>query len=115
MTTGRAQIPRPCRGLVIYNQSPMKAIWKGATLAESNDTVVVENNHYFPLSSIHREYFRDSKHNTTCAWKGIASYYDVVVNDAVNENAAWYYADPSDAAKQIRDRVAFWKGVQVVP
>ena len=93
----------------------MKAIWNGTTLAETNDTVVVEGNHYFPANSLRKEYFRESAHHTTCAWKGIASYYDVVVNGSVNENAAWYYPDPSDAAKQILGRVAFWKGVQVAP
>ncbi len=91
----------------------MKAIWKGAVLAESDRTVVVERNHYFPVESIHQEYFRKSDTHTTCHWKGEASYYDVVVNDDVNKDAAWYYPDPSDAAKEIKDRVAFWKGVSV--
>jgi uncharacterized protein (DUF427 family) len=91
----------------------MKAIWNGATLAESKDTVVVEGNHYFPRNSIAEGFFRDSSHHTTCPWKGIASYYDVVVDGKVNENAAWYYPAASDAAKNIEGRVAFWKGVQV--
>jgi uncharacterized protein (DUF427 family) len=91
----------------------LKAVWEGAILAESNDCVVVEGNQYFPVSSIKREYFRDSKETTRCPWKGIASYYDVVVNGKVNTNAAWYYANPSAAAAQIKDRVAFWKGVKV--
>lgn len=93
----------------------MRAIWNGVTLAESSDTVIVEGNHYFPPVSIREQHFRKSNHHTTCAWKGIASYYDVVVDGQVNENAAWYYPDASDAAKNIEGRVAFWKGVQVVP
>ena len=92
----------------------MKAIWNGQTLAESDSTVVVEGNHYFSRNSLHNEYFRPSGHHTTCHWKGVASYYDVVVGGAVNENAAWFYPEPSEAAKQIKDRVAFWKGVDVV-
>lgn len=91
----------------------MKAIWNGATLAESDQTVVVEGNHYFPVSSIKSEHFRKSDTRTTCHWKGEASYYDVVVGKQVNKDAAWYYPDPSEAAKEIKDRVAFWKGVQV--
>jgi uncharacterized protein (DUF427 family) len=92
----------------------MKAMWKGTLLAESDDTVVVEGNHYFPASALQREHVRPSDTHTTCGWKGIASYYDVVVGDAVNRDAVWYYPEPKDAAKQIRDRVAFWKGVEVV-
>ncbi len=92
----------------------MKATWQTAVLADSDDTVVVENNHYFPQQSLSREHLRESTHTTTCHWKGTAHYYDVVVGDAVNSNAAWYYPDPKDAAKQIKDRVAFWKGVAVV-
>ena len=92
----------------------MRAMWRGAVLAQSDDTVVVEGNHYFPAASLQREHFRDSEHHTTCPWKGTASYLDVVVGDEVNANAAWYYATPSAAAAQIRDRVAFWHGVDVV-
>ena len=91
----------------------MKAIWNGAVLAESNRTVVVEGNHYFPSASMNRQYFSPSKTHTTCHWKGEASYYDIVVNDQVNHDAAWYYAQPSEAAKEIKDHVAFWKGIQV--
>lgn len=91
----------------------MRAVWHGAVLAESDDTVVVERNHYFPVDSLRREHFRDSDHHSTCPWKGLASYYDVVVDDAVNANAAWYYPQPKEAAKEIRGRVAFWKGVEV--
>jgi len=91
----------------------MKATWNDTVLAESDDTVVVEGNHYFPAESIHREHFRDSATHTTCPWKGIASYYDVVVNGEINKDAAWYYPKPKDAAKNIEGRVAFWKGVKV--
>lgn len=92
----------------------MKAIWNGATIAESGETVVVEGNHYFPRSSVRSEYLRESATHTTCHWKGEASYYDLIVGDAINSDAAWYYPLPKDAAKQIADRVAFWKGVQVI-
>lgn len=91
----------------------MKAIWNGVVLAESDDTVVVEGNHYFPADSINRDYFTESDTHTVCGWKGTASYYNVVVNGAVNKDAAWYYPVPKDAAKEIEGRVAFWKGVQV--
>lgn len=93
----------------------MKATWNGATLAESNDTVVVEGNHYFPAQSINRAYFEDSSHHTTCPWKGEASYYSVAVDGQTNQNAAWYYPEPKDAARQITGYIAFWKGVQVQP
>jgi uncharacterized protein (DUF427 family) len=92
----------------------MKAIWNGAVLAESAETVIVEGNHYFPPDTLDRRYFRSSDHHTTCGWKGIASYYDVIVDAKVNENAAWYYPETSEAARNIEGRVAFWKGVQVV-
>ena len=91
----------------------MKATWKGAVLAESEETVVVEGNHYFPAESTNREHLRESETHTTCPWKGVASYYDVVVGDEVNADAAWYYPEPKDAAKEIKDRVAFWRGVRV--
>lgn len=91
----------------------MKATWNNSVLAESNDTVVVEGNHYFPAESIQREHFRDSPTHTTCPWKGEASYYDVVVNGEVNKDAAWYYPNPKEAAKNIEGHVAFWKGVKV--
>lgn len=92
----------------------MKAIWNDVILAESGDTVVVEGNHYFPADALRRVHFRDSDHHSTCPWKGMASYYDVVVGDDVNPNAAWYYPQPKDAAKEISGRVAFWKGVKVI-
>jgi uncharacterized protein (DUF427 family) len=91
----------------------MKATWKGAVLAESDETVVVEGNHYFPAESIRREHFQASGTHTTCPWKGLASYYDVVVGDDVNADAAWYYPEPKEAAQEIKDRVAFWRGVRV--
>ncbi|MBI2311464.1 MAG: DUF427 domain-containing protein [Betaproteobacteria bacterium] len=92
----------------------MKAIWRGVTLAESDQTVVVEDNHYFPREAIRPEHFRDSSTHTRCSWKGIASYYDVVVDSEVNRDAAWYYPEPTEAAAKIRDRIAFWKGVEIV-
>jgi uncharacterized protein (DUF427 family) len=93
----------------------MKATWTGAVLAESDDTVVVENNHYFPAESINPDYFLDSSTHTTCAWKGEASYKTIEVNGERNPDAAWYYPAPKDAAAEIRDRFAFWKGVTVEP
>jgi uncharacterized protein (DUF427 family) len=92
----------------------MKAIWNDTVLAESNDTKVVEGNHYFPPESIHQEHLEASAHQTTCPWKGKASYYTIVVDGARNENAAWYYPQPKDAAAEIQDHVAFWNGVDVV-
>jgi len=91
----------------------MKATWKDAVLAESDDTIVVEGNHYFPADSIRREHFRENETHTVCPWKGTASYYDVVVGGEVNKDAAWYYPQPKDAAREIKDRVAFWRGVKV--
>ena len=91
----------------------MKATWRDAVLAESDDTEVVEGNHYFPPGAIKREYFRESATHTTCPWKGEASYYDVVVNGEVNRDAAWYYPEAKEAAKNIEGRVAFWRGVRV--
>jgi len=91
----------------------MKAIWNGAVLAESNDTAVVEGNHYFPPDAIHKQFFRPSETHTVCGWKGTASYYDIVVNGQVNKDAAWYYPQTKEAAKDIEGYVAFWKGVKV--
>ncbi len=91
----------------------MKAIWNDTVIAQSDDTVVVEGNHYFPLAAVGPAHLRPSSTHTTCAWKGAASYYDVVVGDNVNHDAAWYYPTPSEAAKEISGRVAFWKGVKV--
>jgi uncharacterized protein (DUF427 family) len=90
-----------------------KAIWEGAVLAESNQTVEVEGNQYFPANSIHNEYFKPSDRHSVCPWKGTASYYDVEVNGMRNAGAAWYYPEPKSAASQIKGFVAFWKGVKV--
>jgi uncharacterized protein (DUF427 family) len=90
-----------------------RATWKGATLAESDQTILVEGNHYFPPQALHREFLRHSEHHTHCGWKGEASYFDVVVSDQTNANAAWYYPVPLEAARQIAGYVAFWKGVHI--
>lgn len=90
-----------------------QAIWNGTILAQSESTIVVEGNHYFPLESINKEYFKESSTHTTCGWKGVASYYDIEVSGKVNKDAAWYYPQPKDAAKNIAGYVAFWRGVQV--
>ena len=92
----------------------MKAVWNGQTIAESDDTIVIEGNHYFPADSIRQEYLRQSSTRTTCPWKGEASYYSLVVNGEKNEDAAWYYPEPSEIAREIKNRVAFWRGVEVV-
>ena len=91
----------------------MKTIWNGAVLAESDDTEVVEGNHYFPAESLRSEYFQPSETHTVCPWKGTASYYDVVVDGDVNGDAAWYYPEAKPDAKNIEGRIAFWKGVEV--
>jgi uncharacterized protein (DUF427 family) len=93
----------------------MRAIWNGTVIAESDDTVVVENNHYFPRESLRDEYLRPSSTTTVCGWKGTASYYSLEIDGQTNQDAVWFYAEPKDAAKQITDRVAFWKGVRVEP
>ena len=92
----------------------MKAVWRDTVVAESDDTVVIEGNHYFPEGALRREFVRPSGHHSFCPWKGEASYYTLEVDGKVNPNAVWYYANPKDAAKEIRGRVAFWKGVSVV-
>jgi uncharacterized protein (DUF427 family) len=89
------------------------ASWNGTVIAQSDDTVVVEGNHYFPREAVRDEVLVDSSHTSVCPWKGTASYYSLVVDGQTNENAAWYYPQPKDAAAEIRDRVAFWKGVEV--
>jgi uncharacterized protein (DUF427 family) len=91
----------------------MKATWNGVVVAESDDTVLVEGNHYFPESSLKREYVTFSNHRTSCPWKGQASYYSLLVNGEINPDAAWIYPDPKPEADNIRGRVAFWKGVKV--
>jgi len=90
-----------------------KAIWNGVTLAESNQCEVVEGNQYFPPDAVRREYFKESDTHTICPWKGEASYYTVEIDGKENKDAAWYYPAPKDAAKQIKDYVAFWHGVKV--
>lgn len=90
-----------------------KAVWNGQVVAESDKTVVVEGNHYFPPDSINLDFLRDSEEHTRCPWKGVASYYDVVVDGEVSRGGAWFYPDPSRAAKEIKDHVAFWRGVRV--
>lgn len=91
----------------------MKAVWHDTILALSDDTEVVEGNHYFPLDALDKEYFRPSDHTSTCPLKGTAHYYDVIVDDEVNANAAWYYPEPKAGAEQVRGRVAFWNGVEI--
>ena len=91
----------------------MKAIWNGKVIAQSDVTVVVEGNHYFPADAIQKAYFRESNQTSTCPWKGTAHYYHVEVDGKTNNNAAWYYTQPKEAAKHITDRVAFWKGVEI--
>jgi uncharacterized protein (DUF427 family) len=90
-----------------------KATWNGVTLAESDATVVVENNQYFPADSLNKEYFKDSNTHSSCGWKGLCSYYSIEVDGQTNPDAAWYYPEPKDAAKNIAGYVAFWKGVKV--
>jgi len=90
-----------------------RAIWNGVVIAESDATIVVEGNHYFPPESVKQEYLRESATHTVCSWKGVASYYDVVVNDAVNRDAAWHYPEPKEGARRIAGYIAFWRGVKV--
>jgi len=91
----------------------MKAIWNNQVIAESEKTVVVENNHYFPKSAIKQEFFKESSKTTGCPWKGTANYYSLEVDGKSNPDAAWYYPAPKNAAKEIEGHVAFWKGVEV--
>ncbi len=93
----------------------MKAIWNGQIIAESDKTIIVEGNHYFPPNALKKEFFEESTTQTTCAWKGRASYFNVVVGREKNKDAAWYYPDPKEAAKNIKGYVAFWRGVKVEP
>ena len=91
----------------------MKAVWKGVVVAESDDTVVVEGNHYFPAAALDSKFVLPSNTKTMCSWKGQASYHTLFVNGDANSDAAWFYPDPKEAAANIKGRVAFWKGVQV--
>ncbi|MEX2604667.1 MAG: DUF427 domain-containing protein [Gracilimonas sp.] len=93
--------------------SDMKAIWNDTVVAESDDTKFIEGNHYFPEESINKEYFNPSDYKTGCPWKGTAFYFDLKVDGEKNKNAAWYYPEPKDAAKEIKNYVAFWNGVKV--
>ena len=90
-----------------------QAIWNGKVLAESDDLVNIERNYYFPEESLNKAYFKPSNTHTVCPWKGTASYYTIDVDGVINEDAAWYYPEPSEAAKAIKGRVAFWKGIEV--
>ena len=92
----------------------MKATWNGAVIAESDATVVVEGNHYFPPASLNRDHLRPSDHTTVCPWKGTANYYSINAGGQINPDAAWYYPEPKEAAEEIKGRIAFWKGVEVV-
>jgi uncharacterized protein (DUF427 family) len=91
----------------------MKAIWNEVVIAESADTIIIENNHYFPSNSVKKEFLKPSEKTTVCPWKGLASYYSVEVNGKLNKDAAWFYPAPKEAADNIKDHVAFWKGVTV--
>ena len=93
----------------------MKALWNGTVIAESEDTVVVEGNHYFPADAVRPEHLRASELTSVCPWKGTAAYYDVVVGDEVNHDAAWHYDEPKARAEHIRGRIAFWRGATVLP
>lgn len=92
----------------------MKAKWNNQIIAESDKTTLVENNHYFPVNSIKKEYFEKNSTHTTCPWKGEASYFDIVVDNEKNNDAAWYYPNPKDAAKHIKGMIGFWKGVEII-
>jgi uncharacterized protein (DUF427 family) len=91
----------------------MKAIWNNTVIAESNSTIIIENNHYFPPSSVNNAFLKPSETTTVCPWKGEASYYTIKVNEDINKNAAWYYPNPKEKASDIKDYVAFWKGVSI--
>lgn len=93
----------------------MKAIWNNVVLAESDETIVIEGNHYFPPEAVNREHFQESSTHTVCPWKGTASYFDVVVGGDTNKDAAWFYPDTKPAAHEIKNYVAFWHGVKVEP
>lgn len=93
----------------------MRAVWNHTVIAQSDHTIMIEGNHYFPPESLRREHFRDSSQHSVCPWKGTASYFDVVVDGEVNPGAAWYYPEPKSAAAEIRGYIAFWRGVTVKP
>ena len=106
--------PRSNLNISTHQETIVKAIWNGQVIADSNNTVVVEGNHYFPIESVKQEYLESSSHTSVCPWKGVANYYTLNVNGKTNKDAAWYYPAPKSAAQEIKDRVAFWKGVSVV-
>jgi len=91
----------------------MKAIWNGKVIAESRDTILLENNHYFPEESVKKQFLKESANTSTCPWKGKANYYHVEVDGEMNENAAWFYADPSSAAQEIKGHISFYNGVKI--
>ncbi len=108
------QKPLPaCAHTHLLESSTMKAIWKNTVIAQSDDIVMVEGNHYFPVSALNREFVQFSNHRSSCAWKGQAHYYSLMVDGELNADCVWYYPDPKPEAASIRDRIAFWKGVQV--
>lgn len=92
----------------------MKAIWNKVIIAESDNTVIVEGNHYFPADSVNGQFLKETNTHTSCSWKGEASYYDIVVDDAINHDAAWFYPDPKPKALNIKNHLAFWRGVDVI-
>jgi len=106
-------INRVLGGGDVASERRVRAVWEGATVAESDQTVIVEGNHYFPAESVNRAHLRDSSDHTVGPWKGTASYFDVVVGEKVNRGAAWYYPAPKAAAAEIKDRIASWRGVKV--
>jgi uncharacterized protein (DUF427 family) len=99
---------------IIQGELYMKAIWSNEIIANSDETVVIEGNHYFPASSVNKEFLVESGTVTVCPWKGEANYYDIVIGDNVNKDAAWYYPEPKEEASEIKDYIAFWRGVQVI-
>lgn len=92
----------------------MKALWNGKIIAQSNETLIVEGNHYFPIESVNNDFLNDSETSSTCPWKGKASYYSLNVDEKINKDAAWYYPSPKPEANKIKGMVAFWKGVEIV-
>ncbi len=92
----------------------MKAIWNNTVIAESDQTITLEGNHYFPFESINQQFFQESLHTSVCGWKGLANYYNIVVGDQENPNAAWVYKTPKEQAREIKNYIAFWKGISVI-
>jgi uncharacterized protein (DUF427 family) len=97
-----------------FGANMVKAVWNDKVLAESDKCEIVEQNYYFPPESVHKEYLKESDKHTVCPWKGTANYYDIVVKDKINEAAAWYYPEPKAAANNIKNYIAFWKGVEII-